>query len=202
MNFKRSDTIDEQLLWHSFIADNANAYARLYDLYADKMYAYGCSLSTDHEMVKDCIMDIFLDIHEKRKKLKQVKNVTVFLLVSLKNRLIDKMRKHQREELTDNFKLHRMVHSVEEIFIALEETGEVEKKINDLLQTLSLRQREVIYFRYVEELPYEKIAEIMDMNYQSVRNLLHRAISKMREQLPQKYPLFLLFMICSYSFFC
>ncbi|MDR1202723.1 MAG: RNA polymerase sigma factor [Tannerellaceae bacterium] len=184
MNFNPSNSIDEQLVWQNFIAGDANAYAQLYDIYADKMYSYGCTITSDYESVKDCMMDIFVDIYDKRKSLKQVRNVRAFLLVSLKNRLIDKTRKHTREELTNNFTIHKTAEiSVEEIFIHLEEKNEIRKKINSLLQTLSVRQREVIYFRYVEELPFEQIAGIMDMNYQSVRNLLHLTIRKMREKL-------------------
>jgi RNA polymerase sigma factor (sigma-70 family) len=185
MNFNPSNNIDEQLLWQNFIAGDTNAYAQLYNIYADKMYSYGCTITLDHELVKDCMMDIFVDIYDKRKDLKHVRNVRIFLLVSLKNRLIDKIRKNAKEELTDNFTIHKTTGiSVEEMFIYLEEKNEIRKKINSLLETLSVRQREVIYFRYVEELPFEQIAGIMDMNYQSVRNLLHRTIRNMREKLP------------------
>lgn len=186
MNFNRSDTIDEHLLWHNFITGDSYAYARIYDIYADRMFAYGCSFTSDHELVKDCLMDIFVDIYDKRKNLKHVRNIQIFLFISLKNRMIDKIRKNIKEELTDNFNMFRHADSVEEIFINIEEEKEAEKRIKKLLQTLSLRQREVIYFRYVEELSYEQIADIMDMNYQSVRNLLHRAIRKMRDKLSDR----------------
>jgi len=191
MNLSRSNTIDNELLWHNFIAGNTDAYARLYDIYADKMFSYGCTFTSDHESVKDCIMDIFVDIYDKRKKLDHVRNVQVFLFVSLKNRLIDKIRKTGREEATDNFNIFRIDISVEEVLIKSEQEKEIREKVNKLLQSLSNRQREVIYFRYVEELSYEEIAAIMNMNYQSVRNLLHRAIMKMRENLPQNLPLFI-----------
>ena len=34
---------------------------------------------------------------------------------------------------------------------------------------------------YIEEKKYEDICTIMDMNYQSVRNLMHRGITRLRE---------------------
>ncbi|KAB5206918.1 sigma-70 family RNA polymerase sigma factor, partial [Bacteroides thetaiotaomicron] len=33
---------------------------------------------------------------------------------------------------------------------------------------------------YIEEKKYEDICEIMNMNYQSVRNLMHRGLTKLR----------------------
>ena len=50
-----------------------------------------------------------------------------------------------------------------------------------LLQVLSPKQNEVIYYRYVEEMSYDEIGELMHMNNQSVRNLVHRSILKIRE---------------------
>ena len=37
---------------------------------------------------------------------------------------------------------------------------------------------EAVY--YIEEKKYEDICEIMNMNYQSVRNLMHRGLTKLR----------------------
>ena len=53
-------------------------------------------------------------------------------------------------------------------------------KITEALNNLSSRQREAIYLRYFEELDFDTIAIIMDMNVQSVRNTLHRGLQAMR----------------------
>ncbi|WP_336534235.1 RNA polymerase sigma factor, partial [Bacteroides acidifaciens] len=52
--------------------------------------------------------------------------------------------------------------------------------IKRLLNQLSPRQREALTLYYIEEKKYEDICEIMNMNYQSVRNLMHRGLSKLR----------------------
>ena len=45
---------------------------------------------------------------------------------------------------------------------------------------LTKRQQEIIHYRYVEELSLEEIAQLLNINYQSVANLLQRALKKMR----------------------
>ena len=46
---------------------------------------------------------------------------------------------------------------------------------------LSDRQREAIYLRYVSGLSYEELSEVLQLNYQSARNLIHRGIEKLRK---------------------
>ena len=43
-----------------------------------------------------------------------------------------------------------------------------------------LPAREALTLYYIEEKKYEDICEIMNMNYQSVRNLMHRGLTKLR----------------------
>ncbi|WP_230372019.1 RNA polymerase sigma factor, partial [Bacteroides thetaiotaomicron] len=52
--------------------------------------------------------------------------------------------------------------------------------VKRLLDQLSPRQREALTLYYIEEKKYEDICEIMNMNYQSVRNLMHRGLTKLR----------------------
>ena len=40
----------------------------------------------------------------------------------------------------------------------------------------------VIQYRFIEGLKYEEIAQLMDMNYQSVHNLHQSALTKIREE--------------------
>ncbi len=54
------------------------------------------------------------------------------------------------------------------------------EKMVRMLEILSPRQREVIYYRFVEGLSYEDICQIMNMNYQSTQNLLQRSLKKLR----------------------
>jgi RNA polymerase sigma factor (sigma-70 family) len=50
---------------------------------------------------------------------------------------------------------------------------------------LSPRQRQIIHLYYVEHLKYGEICRIMGINYQSVRNLMHRSIDRLRKYAAQ-----------------
>ncbi len=62
--------------------------------------------------------------------------------------------------------------------------------INALAQ-LSARQKEIIYLKFYQNLSYEEVSDIMNINYQVARNLLSQAIKTMKKIL-QKLPLLFL----------
>ncbi|WP_298639181.1 sigma factor-like helix-turn-helix DNA-binding protein, partial [uncultured Prevotella sp.] len=45
----------------------------------------------------------------------------------------------------------------------------------------ALRQQQTIHLYYIEERKYDDICLIMGINYQSVRNLMHRSMSRLKE---------------------
>ena len=65
------------------------------------------------------------------------------------------------------------------------EQMEHRQSLSDIVQEffvkLSPRQRQIINLYYIEHRKYEDICRIMGINYQSVRNLMHRSICRLRE---------------------
>lgn len=53
--------------------------------------------------------------------------------------------------------------------------------LRDALNALAPRQKEAIYLRFFEGLNYNEISGIMELNYQSARNLIHRAVEQVRK---------------------
>lgn len=71
----------------------------------------------------------------------------------------------------------------EEKWIRLEDESQQQKKLDQAMSRLSDRQREIIHMKYLQELDYDEIARIMDLNYQSARNLVNRAITALRKEM-------------------
>jgi RNA polymerase sigma factor (sigma-70 family) len=74
-----------------------------------------------------------------------------------------------------------MEPTVEEQFILNEQYLAQQEKINKIFALLTSRQQEVIYYRFIQELDLNEIAILMDMNYQSVQNLIQRSLKKIRD---------------------
>lgn len=169
-------------LFAEFISGNMRAFSDLYDVYANMLFNYGCKLTSDRELLKDCIHDVFVKFYHKRCDLSNVVCFRSYLFVSLKNRLYDELRK-KKFVVEKEIEEHNPIafENIEKDYIQQEKTISERSRVKSLLQDLSARQREAITLYYLEERKYEDICSIMDINYQSLRNLIHRAMTKMRE---------------------
>ena len=169
-------------LWNQFLEGDEKAYLYIYRLYAQDMYSYGMLFTTNSELVKDCLHDVFIKIHRNRKKLSQVDNIRLYLLKAMKNYLFDVFDK--KKELFHNDTIEPVFspeYTIEDKIIRQEELHYQSRKIRQMLESLTPRQKEVLYYRYMKNLTYDEIGEIMQMNYQSILNLIQRSIKKLRE---------------------
>lgn len=173
-----------------FQTGNTEAFSRLYDLHIDMLYAYGNKLTPDKELLKDCIQDVFVKIYNKRSELGEINNFKSYLFISLKNKLCDEARKRVNVSDVAVEELNPVVEDSENHYIYHEKEKIKNNLVKNLLSQLPPRQREALNLYYMEERKYEDICEIMNMNYQSVRNLMHRAISKLRAIAPMNVCLY------------
>ena len=73
------------------------------------------------------------------------------------------------------------------LMVGREQDAEKTARVLQALGQLSNRQKEIIYLKFYQELNYDEVSEIMNINYQVARNLLHQAIKAMRKILSQSY---------------
>ena len=66
------------------------------------------------------------------------------------------------------------------IVLKEEETAQI-RHLNAVLDTLPKRQQEIVYLRFYQNLEFDEIARIMGLTRQSVANLLHRTLKKIKD---------------------
>ena len=147
---------ESYIKWKLFLEGNDEAYSWLYTHHIQLLYQYGLQITPDTEVIKDCIQDVFIRIYKNKNKLSIPQNVKIYLMISLKNSIYNVFSKERSEEsYAFNF------YSMEEQYITE----------NDF----------IIYYRFIEEMEYDEICQIMDINYQSAYNLLQRSLQKVRD---------------------
>ncbi|MEG2067858.1 MAG: sigma-70 family RNA polymerase sigma factor [Tannerellaceae bacterium] len=150
-------------------------------MYLQILYRYGCRFTSDSEIIKDCIQDLFTVLYKNRKTLVVPDNVKVYLMVSLKNNLIRALYKENFYNRNDTEGIEFSLEpTVEDVFIDNEQVTNQQKEIQKIFALLTSRQKEVLYYRYIQELEIDKICLLMNMNYQSVENLIQRSLKKIR----------------------
>jgi RNA polymerase sigma factor (sigma-70 family) len=178
---RKIDNEGEIKLWNDFINGCNDAFGVIYNQHVQSLFKYGCHFTGDRDLVKDCIQDMFMDLHTYRKNISQTGNIRLYLFKSLKHKILKTLNKIREFSEIDHEDPFYYCISFEDELV----TNETEKHNNALIskafEQLSPRQKEAIYLKFVSQLSYEEISSILNVNYQSARNLVFRSLEKMRE---------------------
>jgi len=193
----RKDKSSDTTLWNQLMLGDEEAFSSLFERYYSTLVNYGKTLMTGEDRVKDCVQDVFVDIWTYRYKLNEAIVVKAYLLSSVRKRIA---RLHHREHIFSNIKSIDSLEflfdfSIEDRLIADETTAKKVEQLNKSINQLSDRQKEAIYLRYHQGLSVEQVAEVLNLNYQSTKNLLHRAILQLRKD----FPISVLFLLLNFS---
>lgn len=154
----------------------------IYDQYVDDLLSYGIKLGYQKDVLEDAIHDLFYKLCRSPYILNKVEDLKFYLFRALKNRLLNIQKSTAKYVITDipEFKLSIKTDSLN-LLIEEEEQNMIKEKINKLLEVLSNKQREIIYLRFLHEMSYEEIGELTEMTPASVKNVVYKAIKKIRK---------------------
>lgn len=179
VNNSESDT----LLWNAFREGNREAFARIYDLHIDELLSYGYRVTSNRQLIKDSIQDLFLHLWLHKENIATTDSIKFYLFRSLRNRILRNIEKRQDvQEVVNEGVFDNMIGalSVEHELMEMEWQTEQINRLHKAIEKLPKRQQEVIQLRYHHNFGLDEIAQLMQVNNQSVRNLLHRAIGQLR----------------------
>lgn len=196
MNIKTLNTAcpDDAILWSRLRTGDEKAFSVLFTKYYEHLVRYGNSFSNHSEKVQDCVQDVFADLWLYKHSLSDNANVKAYLLSSVRKRIA---RLQERDHIfskvasTDSIEF-LFDFSIEHKLIIDESTADQVSQLNKLINLLPSRQKEALYLRYHQGLSVEQIADMLDINYQSANNLLHRALLNLRKEWNTNIPLLLL----------
>ena len=137
----------------------------------------------DESSVKDAIQEVFYDFYIKRKSIQKSHSIKFYLLLALKRNLIRKLQAERKQQVNneeDDFYSEPETNP-EYQTIKKESEKELQEKIKNALLKLPAKQKEAVYLRFDETLPYEEIAKILDISVESARTLVYRAIKTIKK---------------------
>ncbi len=174
-----SDPTSEVQLWQAFKKGDEQAFARLYELLIHDLLRYGYRIQPDQALVRDSIHDVFLHLWTHRQNLSDTTSAKFYLYRALRNRMVRNL-----SAVVPDVALPDLVElPAEDAWIAEESAAIQTDKLRRQIELLPKRQQEAIQLRYYHDFTPDEIAAIMEVNVQSVRNFLHRAIQHLRETL-------------------
>ncbi|HTL07181.1 MAG TPA: sigma-70 family RNA polymerase sigma factor [Chitinophagaceae bacterium] len=181
---KENASQQELELLQRIMQDDEQALGLLMRKYYSDLYNYAARFTQDEALIKDCIQEVFISLWQRRQTIGIILSPKFYFLRAIKNKVLKSLDKAQRkfglQVLPEDYDFTHEF-SVEKMIIAKQVTEENAVRLNGLLAQLSKREKEVIYLKYYQYLDNGQVAELMNISRQSVYNLLHEAIRKLKE---------------------
>ena len=179
------DPCTDEMLWSSFKKGNELALSMLYKRHLQPLYNYGKHTCKDHDLVLDCIQELFSRLWIRRETLATVNCVRLYLLKSFRRTLLRKITDNRRLAIPfiNQTGAFEFIPSFEHTMIEGELKVEQTQKLKACIQSLTKTQREVILLKFFNELSYTEISEIMEMRIDSIYNLVSKTKELLRDKL-------------------
>lgn len=130
-------------------------------------------------MLEDCIQDLFVELWQNRKEA-PVHSIKAYLFKSLKYKIFKALRQAGATAGPDLSEALHFELSHDTVLVKDEERRERLGLLNKAMHQLTNRQKEIIYLQYYQQLSYEEVSEVMEINYQAARNLLYQAMKSLK----------------------
>lgn len=148
----------------------------------NKLFRFAFTFVKDEELAKDVVQEVFIKIWDKRAEMVFVQNLEAWCMQITRNKALDKLRsKHVKR--TDQFEVQLDTRQERDTPYAVTERSELMMRIQDMIEALPQRQREVMQLRDIEGYSYKEIAENLDIDINLVKTNLFRARRKIKESL-------------------
>jgi len=158
------------------------AFAEIYNRYADKLAGFASSKLFHMDDAKDIVHDLFVKFWEERENVQIDRNLESYLFTLARYRIINKIRKNiTREEYAVMVKAwdSGAEPDVERQIAA----KELQQNIDNSLLSLSPRIKEIYLLSREENLSIAEIAARLGLSEQTVKNQLSAALKHIRGSL-------------------
>jgi RNA polymerase sigma factor (sigma-70 family) len=194
-NVRNSSQREDTLLWDTFRRGGKEAFEALYHQYIDQLYNYGMHIILDRTIVEDSIQDLFLELWQRRQFLGDTDGIRFYLYKSLKRKILRKLK--ARENAGHRCQLlvgseNKVSESWETQAIVKESRRQTAEVLSRALERLPERQREIIVYRFYDDLSPKQISSVMSLTIDATYTLLSRALHTLRDVVQERYPLSIL----------
>ena len=179
LDLRRVD--DERLLVERAGSRDAEAFGELYDMHVVRVYRHIYYLVNSISEAEDLTAQTFLQAWEAMDRYEDRGVPFVSWLLRIAHNLaISHLRsRRERSQLHDGLVDHDTFRDPEKVA----ERAADEERVRRAILRLGHEQRQVIILRFVEDLEYPEVAEIVGKSVAAVRVIQHRALCALRKMM-------------------
>ncbi len=174
------DSNDFQLI-NDFIAGNESAFNKIILKYQQKIYWHARRMTGNHLDADEIVQEVLIVLYNKLKDFQFKSSLYTWIYKITTTRSINYIRKRNLKQifsLEDNET--KLVKSKDDIINDLESREKLEK-LENVLQELPLKQREIFIMRNFDEMSYEEISKITGKSIGGLKANYFHALKKIME---------------------
>jgi len=162
-----------------------SAITQLYNTYADRIYSLVFhQVGRNHEVAQDIVQETFVAALKSATKFRNKSKVYTWLCSIANNKVSDFYRRQKRQakyQISEALEPDQI--GDETLAAATTEPTERQEDAKQALLSLPLHYRQVLIFKYIEEMPVLEISKIMRRSPKSIEGLITRARKELRAKL-------------------
>jgi RNA polymerase sigma-70 factor, ECF subfamily len=155
-------------------------FLNAYDRYADALYRHAYFRVFSESRAEELMQESFLRAWRYMSDGEKVENLRAFLYRTLNNLIVDEYRKKREESLDVLIEESPANEPAEDGRESLENRVLL-AQVRDMMRELPEEDRELLTFRYIDDMSPAEIAETLGMTANSVSVRLHRIIAVLKE---------------------
>jgi RNA polymerase sigma-70 factor (ECF subfamily) len=171
-----SADVDAELIRRAIQRD-ASAFRALYEKYKDKVFMTVNRIVGNYEEAVDVTQDVFIKIYHDLGSFQFQSKFSTWLYRIAVNFSINKVNETERHGRT-----HRKM-AYDNKPAENPPAPLPTERIHQAIQNLNPKLKMVVVLRYLQELSYEEIAEVLDLSIGTVKSRLHLAHEELRQTL-------------------
>ncbi len=153
-------------------------FKRFVEFYSNDLLYYVRYLVYSKEEAEEIVSDVFFEVWQNKDKIEEIQNIRAWLFTIAHNKTISYLRKRNQSSSSiswDEVGEHAIpcdLQTPDEKLISREEMS----RINNIIDTLPPRCKQVFVLAKIEKLPYKNIAEILDISVKTINIHIAKAL--------------------------
>ena len=179
---------DDQVLIKEILDGKKSSFEELMKKYNRKIYNFVYRMVRDEEIAVELTQDFFIKIYNVFSKYNFKYKFSTWAYRICYNLVIDYLRKNRVyiDSLDNNISHKQMLESRNYVFengFTQLEKEELREYLWEIVDSISIKYRELILLRYLQGLKYDEIAEITELPVGTVKNRIFKAKEILRMEI-------------------
>jgi RNA polymerase sigma-70 factor, ECF subfamily len=165
----------------------------LFKTYFKRLVYFAIRYLKDEDTAKEVVHDVFINVWEKRESVDREKSIKSYLYTAVYNRSLNHIRDNKK--IDNSLQVDESIVSGSSEFQDIMQENELQSAIEDAVQQLPEKCREVFVMSRYQEMKYAEIGESLNISVKTVEAQVTKALKILRKALSEYMMIFFMFFL-------